>query len=240
MKITTSILSKPVFCGLLILALSFICGAMNVQAQVLFDNGTPDLTGNGFYADTGYQDTMAGNVFTPTTSGTANYINFAGWYDQDYLNPTDPVPSDSFTVALYDFTGLDISGTGYANFIGSSTVSGLTRTVLGTSPVTTYSYSGFLDEPLTLNTQNVYLLLIGDTTTPYEEFVLDKSTSGVATQGYAYSPADNTLNGEANYPLSFSVSSVAVPEPSTWATALGSFVLLACLAVRRRKCAATA
>jgi hypothetical protein len=196
--------------------------------EVIFDNGAPQVgsvKAAGYLADSGNVTfTEAGNVFTPETSGSANQIDFAGFY---LLDKSGAPPNNSFTVTLYA-TSSDQPTT----IISSSTVSDLGESSLGTSSdgYTIYGFTGNLDTPFVLSTDSTYYVGISDTTTSYENFALDVT----ADQGSSPSDIEKSYDMASLPPgfqpgdgaISFKLvaaSTVPAPEPSTWALLLAGF-----------------
>jgi hypothetical protein len=218
--------------SLLFVALTCI----TASAQILYDNGSGALgspNGVGVYADTGSSYVMEGNIITPTESGTAFSITFAGIYYGPNGNGTDvSLPAtDAFVISLYSAPG-GVPDTTDAPI--TSVVSNVTRTLLGagnSQPV--YQFTGTLNTPLTLAANSSYVLGISDTTNSYEDFAVDltNNTSG-GTVNIA-KLANGSFQTYSDTPLAFSLD---VPEPSEWALmVLGAAGLFA--AVRRRRSA---
>lgn len=197
------------------------------RADTIFNNGTAQVTGVhavGFLADTGDSTFIeAGNVFTPTENGTVTAIDLAGYYFND---ASGTPPSDSFTLNLYSTS----SGVPTA-IISTSTLSSVVRTVLGSSSdgYTIYNYTGNLNTPLPLSTTQTYYLGISDTTSAYEEFVVDDAVSPGLTQ------IEKSLDGATAPPVFFGgdgpiafdlTGTAAVPEPSSLALFLLGGLLL--------------
>ena len=202
----------------------------------LFDNGAADLSNPNetFGCDGG---SMVGNVFTASAGGSANIVNFAGLYYSSNTLPT----TDSFTLSLYSASG----GTP-SSLIGTSTLSGVSRSVIGTTlnevnylsqHLTVYQFGGTLDNPFTLTAGQSYYLGFTDYDSPSQGFDLAYST-GSATSLYQGMTGGNGNSASigaqwSGKPLSFSVVS-AVPEPSTYAL-FGLGVLVLVIAVRWRR-----
>jgi PEP-CTERM motif len=242
------------FAALAVLILAFSC--TSARAQLLFNNGSADLGtsslgADGFFADTGNSAAYeSGDVFTPTASGTAQSISFAGFY----FNGGTPTakPADNFTISLYSVT----PGTPDAPnaIIGQSTLLNVTSQAISTSvPVTfdpasftIYQFSANLATPFTLSTSSEYFLGISDTTNPNAEFTLDltdaNSPPGPAANGWTLNadpevpvgdPSES--DGAVSFAFSLSADTVSVPEPATWAMSLGGLGLLAFWRYRARR-----
>jgi hypothetical protein len=180
-------------------------------AQILFDNGSAALGsgGYGYYADAGNSSyTEAGDVFTPTLSGTANYVSFAGLY---YGGSTPT--TDSFVLSLYSTTA-GAPGT----LISSSLLPIYSRAVLGSGESqTVYEFSGLLQTPLTLTTGTSYYFGITDTSDPYKNFAFVVSSSvppGGSTSEYSRIAGTSTFVATGPDALSFQLESI--PEPGEW------------------------
>jgi MYXO-CTERM domain-containing protein len=234
MKLSSNI-SKNWFGGLFValavIILAFSC--TSAQADDLFNNGAPQVSGvhaAGFLADAGYNFDEAGNVFTPTESGTVDDINFAGYY---FLDQSGTPTTDSFTVSLYA-TSSDQPTT----LIATSALSGLVRTGLGSSSdgYTIYSFTGSLATPLTISSSDTYYLGITDATNPTEDFTVDDTASpGLSNIEKSFDVSAGTFIGGDGF-ISFDlVGTAAVPEPFTWALLLGGLGLLAFWRTRTRQ-----
>jgi len=206
------------FSALLFLAISCV----PTSAEVLYTNGAPDLTNTGetFNADNNLivRD-MVGDVFTPTASGTANTVNFAGLYFSSNTVPT----SDTFTITLYS-----VSAGAPNTLLDTSTLSGETRTPVGAGGLdgdyTVYDFSGTLNTTFSLSTGTSYYLGIADATSPYEGFNVAYS-DGSATSLYQGVVGVGNFESDPGHALSFSLN--AVPEPTTAPLLLGGLGLLA-------------
>jgi len=201
-----------------------VISSNSVGAQILFNDGPDYLTsGGGSFADTGNNFFEAGDIFSPTSSGLANYINFAGFYSIG-----SSIPSDSFTLSLYSTT---ISGGRLVpnTLISMSSVSDLTKTSLGSNRngIANYEYGGSLNTPITLVMGTAYYLGLSDTTTPYSLFTFAASTNAITQPltGYSLSSSNGFTRVGSNY--SFTLSNIApVPEPSILTMLLGGLGLL--------------
>jgi len=204
--------------GVLILALSFT----SAQAQILFSNGLDVTGGTAAYYE-------AGDVFTPTSSGTANYVDFVGIY---VTNPATP-PSDSFILDLNSTS----SGAPDA-LIDTNTLSSWSRSAVGTSLLgfTIYQFGGYLNTPFNLTAGTSYYLGFIDTTTPYGAFAMAGTTvPGLATSEYSYS-SDTGFVNNPGLSLAFDIGNVAsTPEPASWTLGLCVVALLAVLRARMRR-----
>jgi hypothetical protein len=211
----------------------------NAQAQttVLFNSGAPSTTAtNAFksvqYADSGSTDfSFAGAIFTPTQSGAANQITFAGEYYNNGI-PTATLPTDNFTVYLYS-----TSSNAPTTLITSTTLSDLNRTSIGSSGgYTLFSYTATLNSALTLNLNTSYYLGIGDNTS--EDFALLKSGTGTTNAGFSYWTPFGGFIPYSAPPVSFELGRsdiLAVPEPSTWMLLLGGLGILSYGRLLRRR-----
>src|SRR5260221_4054162 len=142
MEIKMESYKNPLLVVLLLTFLSFTSNSASAQI-VLFDNGPAALgaDGKGDYADTGNFYSMAGDVFTASLSGTANYVVFAGLY----YGGTTPT-TDSFVLNLYS-----TSSGAPDTLISTSTLPSFSRTVLGSgASETIYQFSGLLQTPFTI------------------------------------------------------------------------------------------
>ena len=78
--------------------------AYNASADVLFDNGSPDLA-NAFHSDfdtSSPSDTVqVGNEFSLSTPGRINHVRFYGLYASDSIPPA----FDDFTIRIFEVTG---------------------------------------------------------------------------------------------------------------------------------------
>jgi len=220
--------------GLFVIAFS----CTSASAQTLFDNGPADLGtsslgADGYFADTGNSDAFeSGDVFTPTKSGTAESISFAGFY----FNGGTPTaqPKDDFTIYLYSVT----PGTPDAPdaIISLSALSDPTSVAISTSvPVsfdpesfTIYKFSANLATPFVLSTSSEYFLGISDATTA--EFTLDttdaNSPPGPAANGWTFNTDvpvgdPSEYDGAISFAFLLSADFESVPEPSTWALMFG-------------------
>ena len=194
----------------LFISLFFIC--VPASAQVLFDNGSAALGsgGYGYYADTGNPDySEAGDVFTATMSGTANYVDFAGLY----YGGTTPT-TDTFVLSLYS-----TSGGAPGTLITQSLLPSFTRTLLGSGESQlVYEFSGNLTSSMTLTAGTSYYFGITDTSNPYKNFAVVVSGSvppGGSTAEYSkVAGTANTFVATGPDALSFELQSV--PEPAAW------------------------
>jgi hypothetical protein len=187
--------------------LSAVLSAGSASAQILFDNG-PAVLGNtgggyGYYADSGNTQTESGNVFTPTLSGTAYLVSFAGIYYGGSVPTTD-----TFVLSLYSTVSgaPDVLSTPV-----TSTLSDVSRTVRGTGITQTiYEFTGILNSPLTLDTGTYYYLGISDTTNPYKDFAVAVAAPTGATSEFSYETTTSSFEPGTDA-LSFQLSA---PEPS--------------------------
>ncbi len=246
------------FAALAVLALAFSC--TSARAQILFDNGAGDpgataAGAEGLNADTTYSFGLyaAGDIFTPTASGTAQSISFAGFYLATNSDGT-PVaqPADSFTIYLYSVTpGTDGAPDSPNAPIGQATLTDPLSLLIGTSDPTSispnipiYQFTGNLtvtSGSFALSTGSEYYLGISDTTSPASQFAVDSVDGfvGPATEDWQLvNPGSPAYTEDANpgqtatqtYPdgdsLAFTLSADVVPEPSTWALILCGLGLL--------------
>ena len=192
-----------------VLAALFLGSISHLHAQILFSNGLAALGsgGYGYYADTGspyYSE--AGDVFTPSLSGTAYTVNFAGIY-YGGVTPT----TDTFVLSLYS-TSLGAPNTLISPV--TSTLSGLSRVVLGNGESQiVYQFSGNLNTPLALTAETAYYLGITDTTTSYQNFAVDVTAVPGSTSEYSLVAGTSSNFIPSEDSLAFEL---AVPEPSEW------------------------
>jgi hypothetical protein len=229
--------------------LGLVAASLPGRTQVLFDNGSAGASSPTLYfGDTGYEYTMAGNVFTPTASGAAGQINFAGAYAASNAVYGQPGldPSDSFVLSLYS-----VSNGAPDELLASSAVSGVQKVdtgfnILGAEKLEVYNFSGTIATPFTLATNQSYYLGFTDTTNPYGAFgVVMTDTTGPADVDYSYYASTGTFqevteNSASNTPPSLAFELSATPEPS--AGMLGCLAGLALIGLRcraastRRRC----
>ena len=225
---------------LLVLGLIATIASGAARAEILFDNGAPDLgTANqggaaGYFADTSLPSYAAGDIITPTHSGTADSINFAGLYYAYNGVTAVAQPQDSFTVYFYSVIHSLSDKPG--SLLGQTTVTDLNSSVIAISGPTgvdpgqevnfpIYQYSGQLATPFTLVAGTEYFVAIGDMTKPTSYFSVDVTAKpGPATNGFEVT--DTGVFAEPGASLAFSLSAQAVPEPSTWILMLGGSALL--------------
>ena len=216
----------------LILIALLMAGAANAQAGILFDNGVGQTPiAGGAFADTTYDfggtiASEAGNVFTPTASGTAHSVVFDGFYFNGGNAPV-AAPADIFTLSLYSTSAGAPSGSPTTTAlsevsmvnIGSYSGEG------GEYPI--YQYTASIDTPFSLSTETTYYLGFSDTDTPADQFTLVRNETGPATALYQIvsnngsTPSFQTQ--PSAFPAAFEVSSntaVAAPEPSSVALML--------------------
>jgi hypothetical protein len=225
---------------LLLTFLSFTSSSASAQI-LLFDNGSAFLAsggygsgGYGYYADAGNPPyspanptySAAGDVFTPSVTGTANYVSFAGLY-YGGLTPT----TDSFVLSLYS------TSSGSPNsLISTSMLPSFSRTLLGSGiSQTIYQFSGLLQTPLSLTAGTSYYFGITDATNPYRNFAVAVSAAvppGGSTAEYSLE-AGTSSTFLATGPDALSFQLEAVPWPKGWV-----LVVLACIClVLAKRCA---
>jgi hypothetical protein len=211
----------PLLVTLLLALLSF--AGTPASAQFLYDNGSGALgfPGIGDFADTGDPNySMAGDVFTAPTSGTAFVIDFAGIY-YNGATPGTPPSTDTFVISLYSTVG------GAPDTLISPpspiTLSDLSVETLGLGRTRTiYQFSANLDTPITLTAGTSYYLGITDTTSPYQDFaVAHTAAPGASSNGYSLGTGGFVATGNA---LAFDL---VVPEPSESALIVFGFAGLA-------------
>jgi len=207
----------------LLLLLALVSASVPASAQILFDNGSAALGsgGYGYFADTGNSEfTEAGDVFTATLSGTANYVDFAGLY---YGGNTPA--TDTFVLSLYS-----TSGGAPGTLITQSLLPSYSRTLLGMGESkTVYEFSGMLQSSMSLTAGTSYYFGITDTSDPYQNFAVVVSGTvppgGSRAEYSRNAGTSNTFTPTGPDALSFELESV--PEPSEWGLlALGCGVLV--------------
>jgi hypothetical protein len=212
---------------LLVTVLCLGAGISVVRATDLFDNGTVQVSGvkaAGYVADQGSPNFIeAGNIFTPTQSGTADTISFAGFYllDKTGTSGSNLITND-FTLDLRAVTGTSADYEPGA-VIGTSGLTGLMETNLGTSSdgYTIFGFSGTLTNPtpfgLTAGTE--YYLGISDGTNDYQIFCVDDAVApGITRLEKSYDIATDPPSFQGgDGAIYFDLNQEDVPEPSSFA-----------------------
>jgi hypothetical protein len=201
------------------------------SAQIIYNNGAATYD-NGYSADTATSGVASGNVFTATTTGTALSIQFSGLYGGNFTNT--PSTSDSFTVNLYSVTNAGAPGT----LITSTLLTNESRTIVGPPPSgfqdSFYTFTGNLASSLSLTAGTKYFLDISDDSTPNSGFDFGTSSTGGTEAIYEKESSGGFFEpGHENLSFQLSASSVAAPEPSTYAMLFGGLLVLV-FAVRRK------
>ena len=219
------------FGGLFAALLIFAFSCASASAQVIFNNGAVNLTNstetpNADFNSTTGNTNMAGNVFMPTVGGTVSTINFAGLYFTSNTVPT----SDTFTLSLYA-----VSAGTPTTLIGTSTLSGVSRSLVGTGGFnganSVYEFAGTLYTPFSLSAGTSYYVGISDRTFPFEEFNVAYS-SGSATSLFGGKLGLGEFESEPSGALSFSLSGTVVtpasdtPTIPPWGLAVLAVLLL--------------
>jgi hypothetical protein len=211
-----------------------ILSAGQVRADVLFNNGPPDLI-NAHHSDfdnsTGTVDAiLLGDDFSLSAPGTLGAVHWSGLY----LFDNTPPAADDFTIRIYNFGGATPSPSPLASVaIGNASRSLAGSNILGYD---VYQYDAALPD-IILGSGHYLLSIVNNTSgTDSDWFWADSSQSGDAFTRPADSDPWAPYFGNVGVSFSLDGTSVAVPEPSSLAllTLAAPFVLVAS-SLRRRK-----
>jgi hypothetical protein len=210
------------------------------RADMIFDNGSGNLGTSGLvgYSADGLNPSgffAAGDVYTPTVSGTVQTITFAGFYSNSNSIATDPggsplLPFNNFSV-YFATVNPDTTPPSLFGMSGRSFVLQVTSTILSNPSPSTYLYqfSGTLSIPFNVTAGTDYFLAIGDISSPSSGFNLDVTASpGPASDGWQLNNT-SPVEWDSSLPdvsFAFSLGGTVVPEPSTWVMTLGGLFFL--------------